>query len=281
MYAEKFDLKGVKTAEEALEISKLNWVAEPQELVTAGGISVPDHKAIVRSDNNAVIGVVGSRYTVQQNSTSFSFFDAICEKYDARYDAAFVINGGSKIILEASVNGGIPIRKGDEVMKKIRLMNTFDGTSLFTMSYYFFRLVCSNGLMAITKENKAFARHTAHIEERSGDILFALAEDYFTKFETQCKSLANKILDAQMVEKFLKEMIGEGKSTRNKNIRDQVTELYEAGKGTGKGTSWDIYNGYVEWVDHFRGNDDSTRLANSVLGANYLKEHALETALAL
>lgn len=283
MKAVQFDLKGVKTASEALDIPDLSWEAQPVGLITENGVALDDNRAIQRSDNNKVIGVVGSRYVPLQNSFAFSFFDTICQQHDAKYDKAYVIDGGSRVILEATINGPITIRKGDEVLRKIKLINTFDGSMPFTAVFTVWRMICKNGLMGWSNENKCRITHTKNGENNAAQALMVLSKsmEYFDKFEQQCRVLAQKILDKKMVDNFLKQCNLEEKSTRQKNLRDKVIELYEAGKGTGQGTAYDLYNGYVEWIDHFRSADDETRLANAVIGSSSMKERAFAIASAL
>jgi len=281
MKAVEYSLGGVKTAAEALSVSHLDWVAEPIGLITESGHAVPTHRAIVRSDNNGVIGVVGKRYVPLQNPFAFSFFDTLCDKHGARYDRAYVIDGGHKVILEATLNGPITIRKGDEVLRKISIINTFDGSYPLTAQFTIYRQVCKNGLMGYAKDNKCRVYHTKNGEANATSALMILAAgtSFFEKFEAQCRILSQKIVDKEMVEKFLKNCFGEETGTRQKNLREKVVECYEAGKGTGKGTLYDLYNGYIEWIDHFRSADEETRLANAVLGAAYLKEHAFDVVV--
>jgi len=292
MKAVFYDLGNVKTAEEALENTDSKWTAElvPMQTVPSngipGGVVVPDNKAVVRSDNKAVIGVVGDRYVPLQPVFAYSWFDTICEQHNASYTGAYVIDGGRKVILEASINGATQIRKGDEVVRKIQLINTFDGSYPFTALFIVWRQVCKNGLWGWAKDNKCKVHHTKNGEIRASEAMRILAAgmEYFKKFEDTCKLLAQKVCDAAMVDKFIKECFdGAEGGTRQQNLIGKVKELYDAGKGTGQGTAWDLYNGYVEWIDHYRSADPETRLANSVLGAAYMKEQAWKniTTLAL
>jgi len=281
MKAVSYDLKGVKTAAEALDSAELNWEAQPVNLLTESGIAVPDHRAIVRSDNNGVIGVVGSRYLPIQNSFGFSFFDTVCDQYNAKYDRAYVVDGGHKVILEATVNGAITIRKGDDVFKKIRLINTFDGSSPFMAQFSIWRQICKNGLMGWAKENKCKVHHTKNAECRAAEALriMSTSVEYFKKFEIQLKQLANKIIDRKQIDQFIKQCMNPKKdavSTRLKNDIAEVEKLFEAGAGTGQGTGYDIFNSYVEWIDHYRSADAETRLANAIIGSVSMKEHAFE-----
>lgn len=286
MKAIYYNLGDVKTAEEALDKSESNWTAELVPMVTEGfgdipaGIKIPDNKAVIRSDNKAVIGLVGDRYTPLQPAFAYGWFDTICSAHDASYTGAYVIDNGRKVILEASINGATEIRKGDEVVRKIQLINTFDGSYPFMAIFTVWRKICKNGLWGWAKDNKCKVHHTKNGEVRAGEAIRILAAgiEYFTKFEETCKALAQKTLDAKMVDAFIKECFeskeGKENGTRKQNLIDKVLECYEAGKGTGQGTAWDLYNGYVEWIDHYRSADAETRLANSVLGATYMKEEA-------
>jgi len=286
MKAVQYDLGGVTTAVEALDKSQSAWNAELAPMyakVLDGFTLIPDHKIVIRSDNKNPIGVVGDRYTPLQNSFAYSWFDTICAQHNAAYNKCYVIDGGHKIILEASVNGPITIRKGDEPFRQIRLINTFDGSYPFTAQFSVWRMICKNGMMGWSSENKVRVHHTKNGEVHASEALRILAAGmaYFTKFEEQCKVLANKILDKEMVEVFLTKCFGKEGGTRQKNLRNKVVELYEAGKGTGQGTAYDLYNGYIEWIDHFRSADAETRLANAVLGANPLKEAAFDAITSL
>ena len=280
--AVKVDLKGVATAEEALDKAGLTWEAEEHELVTVSGISCLTHKAIVRSDTKQFIGVMGNDYHPLQNSIAFSFFDSICEKRNALYEYAFIMEGGSQVVLRARVNGESEIRKNDGIIQYIDLINSFDGSRKFTCQFSIWRQICSNGLMGLKKENKTAIRHTKNAEHRINEAMriFGKSQSFFSHFIKASQTLANKILTKKQVNAFLKQIDGEAKSTRKKNIYEKITDLYDSGKGTGKGTAWDLYNAYTEWLDHHRGTED-LRLYNSVLGATHMKEKAFDIALSI
>ena len=44
------------------------------------GVEVPNYIANVRTDNNAVLGVVGKRYNIIQNTDAFSFIDGMVDE---------------------------------------------------------------------------------------------------------------------------------------------------------------------------------------------------------
>ena len=71
----------------------LDWMAELQPLVTiSDGIqySVDSHKAVVRSTDKRILGVVGSVYRPLQNSEAFKFFDPFIESGLAQYEVCLL-----------------------------------------------------------------------------------------------------------------------------------------------------------------------------------------------
>jgi phage/plasmid-like protein (TIGR03299 family) len=280
----KIPLTNVKTAAEALDTAKTNWIAETIDTMTESGISVPDRfksRAIVRSDTGAVIGLNGKKYRPIQNIEAFNFFDILCSRYNAQYEYVHIIDGGSKIILSAKTKDSITVRKGDEVISYINLINSFDGTTHLLAMAYFKRLVCDNGLFVSGKESKTVIKHTGNVEEKTREAFRVLkvSAEHIKKFEEQAKELANKTINAQQIELFLKGVLRDLKSTRKKNQAEKIRELYASGKGNGLGTAWDLYNGYVEWYDFYRSKGEEFSQSLAILGGADVKEKAFNLAL--
>jgi hypothetical protein len=104
----------------------------------------------------------------------------------------------------------------------------------------------------------------------------------FDVFQEKSKFLAQKLVDKQMVQRFLDEVIEDTGSTRVKNQREKVQELFESGRGNFGKSAWHLYNGATEFVDHFRSSDSKKRLDSAMFGSGaLLKEKAFATALAL
>jgi hypothetical protein len=80
------------TSEEAIKFAGLDYEVAKTPLYTKGTgvtetakgieigsseLEVPNYFANIRTDNNAVLGVVGKDYHIVQNREAFNFFDAI------------------------------------------------------------------------------------------------------------------------------------------------------------------------------------------------------------
>ena len=275
----------VSTSTEALEVSKCNWIAEPQQLITAGGKDVTSHKAIVRTDTGSVIGIVGKDWTPIQNAEAFAFFDTIVKEKGMQYIKAKEIDGGRRVFLQARLSQG-EVRRGDIVENRLTLINGFDGSTSFTVRMTPMRLVCLNGLLSADKAHTISVRirHTKSASERYEQALmvFAAAQTSFQSFLDSAKTLTQVILDKEMVRRFLNSCFDDpnNESTRIRNQKNQAYILSQKGAGNGQGTMWDLYNGVTEYVDHYRTKNAEKAEVSSLFGSGAsLKERAFEAAL--
>lgn len=282
----KYNLSDVKGAREALEKCDCAWNANQDNLITLGGKNVKTHKALLRSDNNHILGIVGKGYTPLQPSFSFSYFDSILDQHNIKWSEGIVLNEGSKIILKANFPDKVLIRVGDECVKQFVLINSFDMSSSFEGHLDMERLACTNGMRSHFKENQFSCRHTTN-GRLSADIalkMFSQSINYFETFETQCKQLAQIIADKEMVNNFLSEMFDkktdkkEKVSTHTKNQKKEVVRLFKHGAGNNGSSAWDLYNGFTEWVDHNRTSNADKRMVSALIGGGAtLKQKAFKT----
>jgi len=93
------------TSAEAIEASGLNYTVEKHPLYLQDGSPVAHHFATVREDENQILGVVGSKYTILQNKDAFRFFDGIVGVKEAIYETAGALGKGEKVWLLAKLNG--------------------------------------------------------------------------------------------------------------------------------------------------------------------------------
>jgi phage/plasmid-like protein (TIGR03299 family) len=281
MKASKMSVKG-NSIEDVLESSGMNWIAEKQELITGGGIDIPSHKAIVRTDINKPVGVVGNRYCPVQNAEAFAFMDVLVQEHKAVYENIYQVNGGSRVIVQAKINKDFEVKKGDVIASYITMINSFDGTTPFKCYFTPVRLWCANQLVVSIKKSVSSIsiRHTNNVMERAETAFRVLnfAESIFDSFKLTAKKLTEKILDKQMVEKFLKDVVGEETSAQNTRYRQEILSISENGIGNSGNTLWDLYNGVTEWIDHKRGNDIDKRMASSLVGSGFnIKQKAWES----
>ena len=281
-----FELKGVRSAEEALDKANLMWSVEQAPLVTCNGLDITSHKALYRSDNKKVLGVVGSSYEIIQNTSAFAFFDIIADRHQARYEYAGVIKDGQKIFLQAKLGKSFDAVPGDTVDAYITLVTSHDGSSSLRSFLTPIRLFCQNQLIRAIKAatTNVTIKHTSNVHERLQDALrvFNVSMEGFAIFQEKAKYLARKLVDKKMVEAFLNEVILDTGSTRAANQRHKISELFENGRGNSGKTAWHLYNAATEYVDHERTSDEEKSMDSAMFGSGaLLKEKAFASALML
>ena len=117
------------TIEEAITLANLGWTVEPKEIKTADGINIPNKKALMRSDTNDCLGVVGSGYNILQNTEAFKFFEPFVENGLATLETAGSLFNGKRVFILAKIAGDdMEVQKGDFVEKYILLSNAHDGS---------------------------------------------------------------------------------------------------------------------------------------------------------
>ena len=97
---------------EALRLAGLDWSVRQESIYDARGSRIEGFRANIRDSDERVLGVVGDRYRVVQNTDAFRFTDHLIGG-DVRYETAGSLKGGKQIWLLAKM----PERKiaGDAV----------------------------------------------------------------------------------------------------------------------------------------------------------------------
>lgn len=295
------EVKEAQTSEQAIVAAGLNWNVKqsPVEFMSNGFIKKdPTHMVNYREDTGDMLGIVGDGYKILQNKQAFSFFDAIVGVKESMYHTAGALGKGERIWMLAKLPGYIRT-VGDDITEKFLLLSSsHDGSQAVTVMFTPIRVVCQNTLnIAVgAKSNRVSVRHTLNMGLRVGEIQkeLGIINQRFTMFEQATQQLAMKQVTSEVLAKFVKdsglipkETDEKEQSTRAYNIMEEVSRMFEYGKGAdlpgAKGTAWGAFNAVVEYVDHKRGGDNLNKRANSLLfgSGSLIKQKAWDNALAL
>jgi phage/plasmid-like protein (TIGR03299 family) len=276
------------TIQEAIVASGTNWEAELVALMIMDGnkaVTVPNHFAVQRQDTRQVIGVVGSRYQIYQNSVMWEFIKNFQEQSGIILDVAGTLrNGATTWVLAKTKDSKLKYQNGEVIEEYFLFRNSFDGTTPIQVMFTMVRVVCNNTLtMAIRGARNIFnVRHTMNAEEQVKQVQKALGLQYayINKADEIIQALMKKALSATETIDLLNEKIfplptkiiqtvgadnqpvhelkeaTKHAITARKNKIDRVLELVETGAGTDisgvRGSLWGIYNAITEYVDHER-----------------------------
>ncbi len=176
-------VEGYPTSAEALKFAGLDYVVEKRNLFTYDNenqaadadieikipeIVVPNYFATVRTDNEAVLGVVGKDYEVVQNTDAFSFFDAIVGGDGIQYETAGALGKGERIFITAKLPKYIKVGNDDLIEQYLFLTTSHDGGGSIMAAFTPVRIVCNNTLNAALRNhsNSIKIRHTANVKDR-------------------------------------------------------------------------------------------------------------------
>lgn len=278
---------GLSTSAEAIGKAGLDWRAELKPLQTEGGIEVPQSKAVVRSTDNKVLGVVGNRYRPLQNKEAFGFFDEIVGAEQAIYETAGSLNGGKKVWLLAKMPDFIQVGGGDDVIEKyVLLSNSHDGSSPVHVLTTPVRVVCSNTLnLALSRKNsrRMSVRHTESMNERmkEAEKILGLVNNIYSQVDSIFNEMANKQLNTKQMENYFVDVFGrdeEGKPTtttenliwHNPDVEGSgiISKLIDEGAGSDikgvRGSVWGAYNVMTEFFDHHKGYSKNTEQLDAI-----------------
>jgi phage/plasmid-like protein (TIGR03299 family) len=267
-------------------------IQTPDGIVTAQTeLAVPDCFATIRTDSNAVLGVVGKDYHIVQNREAFSFFDAIVGGGDGiLYETAGALGQGERIFITAKLPDYIRVGNGDDVTEKyIFLTTSHDGSGSITAAFTPIRIVCQNTLNASLRSmsNVVRIRHTSGAKQRLDDAhkVMGLADTLTTQLEGIFNQWAKiSVTDAE-VKKLIQLALCPNKETLSlikKGAEDEISTVFKntvddafayamASESqqmeTTKGTLFGAYNAVTGYYQNVRKYKDSeAKLQSIVMG---------------
>jgi hypothetical protein len=215
---------------EVLYDGKISWTVNKEQLYTQDQKIATNAYCTRRSDNQDVLGIVGSRYMPMQNHQLVKEFIEATQEFNLTKVEGLCIDNGRKVIIRARI-GDIQIGK-DTVHRFITVSNTHDGTSQVKLGISNRVLVCSNGLMKEISSNElAKVKHTTNAGEKMNwyirNIPKVLAEE--EQMMRNYKKLSEVPVNAKHIQAVIESVYGvdsalpeEEVSTRKKN---QVKEF--------------------------------------------------------
>ena len=294
------------TSEEAIRHAGLDYEVVKSPLFTKGSgitetadgieigsneLEVPNCFANIRTDNNAVLGVVGKDYHIVQNREAFSFFDAIVGGGEGiLYETAGALGKGERIFITAKLPDYIRVGNGDDVTEKyIFLTTSHDGSGSITAAFTPIRIVCQNTLNASLRNmtNVVRIKHTSGAKQRieNAHRIMGLANTLSDQLQGIFNDWTTIRATDQEVRKLIQLALCPNKETLElikKGAEDEISTMFKNAVNdafayamtsdtqqmdTTKGTLFGAYNavtGYFQNVRNYR--DDEAKLQSIVLG---------------
>lgn len=266
-----------RSVSESIVASSLDWNADKEDLY-AGGKLVTTHKAVVRSTDKSIIGIVGNRHETLQNRQMFDWFQPFLDSGDCVFETCGSLKGGAVIWVLAKLAGdNLKITADDEVAKYLLLSSTHDGSGATTIAFNPIRVICWNTLSAALRAAEAKSmlriRHTTSQSKALIQVreTINLVEESFQATADQYRKLAACGINRAELRRYVKlvlELPEDDKaiSTRQRNILDGIVKLAIEGVGNDGKTAWDAYNGVTQYATHTYGRNAENRLRSAWYG---------------
>jgi len=239
----------------------------------------PDHCAITRCDNGALMGIMGKGYTPVQNDSLIQLFEYLRE--DVEIDNIVSIRDGRKVFITASCDIEGEVTEGDKIRRYIHAFNSFDGSSAFGVFFSDVRLVCANQLRYLCSRGARKAqdagaglvmRHTKSVEQFAASLpaLINLEQQKFSRDLEALKPLTTLTLSPDAAKYILETTYSDlltrpitDKDTKQKRERKlsdlpQIATIRshytgETGLGVDKGTVWGFFQAITQFETHDAG----------------------------
>lgn len=230
-------LHGRPTVREAIDAAGLGWEIELVPLVTEDAHAPAPARAVRRTADQRVLGVVGPAYHALQNRDAFAFFQPFLDAGLASLHTGGSLCDGKKVWLLVRIEREpLVIGDGDEIQKFVLLSNSHDGTTSVRVGFTPIRVVCANTL-ALAHADKAGSklirvRHTRRLADNLDALreVMDLADQEFTATAEQYRRLRDKGINQNDLAKYVRQAFGIESATLNgqqRRIIESVFRLFE------------------------------------------------------
>lgn len=281
------------TMDEGIMAAGLDWEVELRNLYTLTPqkqmIGLVDQRAVCRTSDNSILGIVGPDYTPLQNRDAFRWFQPFLESGEAVLETAGSLRCGRKVWVLARIAGAeAPVNGDDVVCHYLLLSNSHDGSLAVRVGFTPIRVVCNNTLcMAHESEASKLLRvkHTARLLKNLEDIreIVNLARKEFAATIGQYQRLSAKEINNEDLKRYVT-IVFEIKDTRRSVIYPEVVRLFndEAERGMAGPTLWGAYNAVNTYLNYFRGKTQDNTLDSLWFGDSAaVNSRALTEALTM
>jgi phage/plasmid-like protein (TIGR03299 family) len=281
---------GVLKAQEAIVASGLDWAVDLTPIfmdINGANVAVPRKRAVRRTTDNAVMGVVSEKgYFPVQNEEAFTFFDSIVDSGDAKYETAGSLSGGKMVWMTAKVGDSIQIAGDDAHDLYLLLVNKHDGTGALKIVTTLVRAVCKNTVTAGIRQHKSMwsINHRKPLEGRVADARNALQMSfkYVDAFEAEVQKMIETQITADAFRDILEKTLPEQKFAQEKKI-DTIVDLFQTSDtiiGTSaEGNVWGASNALSQFLSHRESRTEDARMTSNIFGQGAQQRNQVHDAL--
>lgn len=189
---------------EILVNTGLDWNVRTEKTQTLSGIELENKVALIREDNNKVLGLHSDSYGVYQNSQLVDLIQRVSSSTGLDIHKGGEFSGGKKVYIQLK-SDNLTIGN-DRVEGFVTGINSFDGSTSLAFGNSNLTISCTNTFFAAMR-NLSKIRHTKNIELRVDDI---------------CRGVDKLIDDEKVMFEKIKRMSETGMGTVS-NVNNDIT----------------------------------------------------------
>lgn len=277
-----------------LETNGLNWTVSKQPIQTVSGILIPEKIAIVRSDNNTILGIHTNNYEPFQNDKMLELLYKISQSSGLKIHKTGTFGGGKKIYIQLE-NENFRLSDGDQIKTFFTSVNSHDGSTQFGFGTTSITISCMNTFMGAYKTLETRMKHTKSMTIKLDNILRqldAMREEEKRNIQTIEKmgdvkiDEATKLLVVRQLFDLKKQdgysinelVSNDSISTRKKNQIFAFTDSLAIETSQKGENLWGLFSGMTRFTTHNMLNKDTTE--HKMFGALGVKERKIFSELA-
>ena len=208
------------------------------------------HKALIRKDNNEVLGIHSKAYKKLDNGIAYPLVEEAIRESGLAWDGMSVkteMDGGGRRTLRTYTfpEHRIEIAEGDVTNLQIRVPNSYDGSWAFGIMLGGYRLVCSNGLVVGTSLARVKRKHTVNLDIHELVAQLQQAAKMYAGNEQLWRTWARTTITDNQAETILKELAG----TSERGFQELQLSWWHERALTGS-TAWSLYQVLTAWSTH-------------------------------
>lgn len=208
-----------------------------------------------RSDTMKTLGCVTSRYGVVQNSEFFGQAEQLFDKLTLgeRKRKIVVTHGGARAhAIYDFVDKRISVgeKKKDDLILRLKVQNSFDGTIGASFQVGMFRIICSNGLAVPSNTVSVMKKHTMSINTEFFQSRLEEAINNYSSSLPLFNRMSQTIITQKQGHNALKNM--SKRKVLSERIAESIGQIWEAPRyeEDKERTIWSLYNAATQHLTH-------------------------------
>lgn len=249
----------VKTAKEAIISAGLDWTVEKRSLfVSLRGdrrVKLQSRMAMIRSTDDAELGIVSPTYQEFQNVQAFEFGDSLVDSGEAKWETAGSTRNGKVIFATMKFPEQLMVAGEDAIDLYGVFRTSHDGSKAISVYVTPIRVACLNQMAFAIKsaKHKWSMQHTTRLEGKLQEARETLKLSY--KYGEEFVKAADELVNIKLSNDTFFEIVSDLLPNRPKTqeVIDQIEDLYTNSPTNGyNGTAWGALNAFTEYFDHGR-----------------------------